>query len=262
MSGFRQFRRTSGQHINPTFIVQNGVVFSTRGDAIYALAIFPGGKATTYTVPNGTVEIGAHAFRGSIVNTVTLPTTVKKINDYAFDHCASLTGIEVNKGVTTIGTNAFSNCTAMTGVILPSTLTSLGNRAFYRDDALINIGCKATTPPVCQVSGSGTNTSTPFDAIHFTNARLRVPTGRKTAYQAANVWKLFSTITESSAMVDVIIGDVNDDGDVNITDVTTLISCVMSENTSGINVEAADMNGDGSINITDVTMLINSVLSN
>lgn len=258
-----QFRRASGQHINPKFIVQNGVVFSNRGEAIYALAIFPGGKATTYTVPNGTVEIGAHAFRGSIVNTITLPTTVKKINDYAFDHCAALTSIEVNKGVTTIGSNAFSNCTSMTAVILPSTLTSLGARAFYNDNALISIGCKAKTPPVCQIIGSGSNASSPFDAFHFSNARLRVPTGYKTAYQAANIWKLFSTITESNSMVDedVIPGDVNNDGVVNISDVTILISYAMSGN-GNINTEAADLNNDGSINISDVTLLINMVMSN
>jgi hypothetical protein len=227
------------------------------------LAIFPGGKAQTYAVPSGTKEIGAHAFRGSIVKTVTLPTTVTKINDYAFDNCAVLTGIEVNKGVTTIGSNAFSNCTSMTSVILPSTLTSLGSRAFYNDNALITIGCKATTPPVCQITGSGTNASSPFDAFHFSNARLRVPTGYKSAYQAANIWKLFSTITESSSMVDedVTPGDVNNDGVVNISDVTVLISYVLS-NSGTINVQAADLNGDGNVNISDVTMLINQVLNN
>ena len=255
-----QFRRSTGQHLNPTFIVQDGVVFSTRLDNIYALAIFPGGKTTNYTVPNGTVEIGAHAFRGSIVKTVTLPTTVKKINDYAFDHCESLTGMEVKRGVTTIGSNAFSNCTAMTSVILPSTLTTLGARAFYKDNALVNIGCKATTPPVCQVSGSGTNTSTPFDAIHFTNANLRVPTGYKTAYQAANVWKLFSTITESSAMVDIILGDVNGDGTLNVSDVTALITYILGNTPPNFVVEAANVNGDNSINVADVTLLIRMVL--
>ncbi len=258
-----QFQRRSGQHISPTYTVQNGVVFRTRFEAIYTLAIFPGGKATTYAVPSGTKEIGAHAFRGSIVTTVTLPTSVTKINDYAFDNCTALTGMEVNKGVTTIGSHAFSNCTSMTNVILPSTLTSLGSRAFYQDNALIGIGCKATTPPVCQITGSGTNASSPFDAFHFSNARLRVPTGYKSAYQAANIWKLFSTITESSAMVDedVTPGDVNNDGVVNISDVTVLISYVLS-NSGTINVQAADLNGDGNVNISDVTMLINQVLNN
>ena len=57
-------------------------------------------------------------------------------------------------------------------------------------------------------------------------------------------------------------GDVNGDGNVNITDVTMLISAIMSENYSNINTANADMNGDGIINITDVTSLINLIMSN
>ena len=53
-------------------------------------------------------------------------------------------------------------------------------------------------------------------------------------------------------------GDVNHDGQVNITDVTTLISMIMSDNTSG-NPEA-DVNSDGNVNITDVTTLITMVM--
>ena len=58
-----------------------------------------------------------------------------------------------------------------------------------------------------------------------------------------------------------MIGDVNSDNTVNITDVTILINAVMSENFSTINFDNSDMNGDGNINITDVTMLINAVMS-
>ena len=56
-------------------------------------------------------------------------------------------------------------------------------------------------------------------------------------------------------------GDVNNDGVVNITDVTVLISAVMAENFANINTTNADMNGDSFINITDVTMLINAVMA-
>ena len=68
------------------------------------------------------------------------------------------------------------------------------------------------------------------------------------------------TITETTS-VEVLLGDVNDDHEVNITDVTMLINAVMSENFSTINTANADMNGDGNINITDVTMLINAVMA-
>ena len=57
-----------------------------------------------------------------------------------------------------------------------------------------------------------------------------------------------------------LVGDVNNDNVVNITDVTTLISAVMTENFANINTTNADLNGDNTINITDVTMLINKVM--
>ena len=57
-------------------------------------------------------------------------------------------------------------------------------------------------------------------------------------------------------------GDVNGDGTVNITDVTLLISAVLSSDYSAIIEQAADMNGDGAVNITDVTLLISNVMGN
>ena len=66
-------------------------------------------------------------------------------------------------------------------------------------------------------------------------------------------------ITEAQAAG--LVGDVNNDNVVNITDVTTLISAVMTENFANINTTNADLNGDNIINITDVTMLINKVMA-
>ena len=56
-------------------------------------------------------------------------------------------------------------------------------------------------------------------------------------------------------------GDVNNDGSVNISDVTTLIDYLLSGNASGVNLDAADCNQDSSVNISDVTTLIDYLLS-
>ena len=57
-----------------------------------------------------------------------------------------------------------------------------------------------------------------------------------------------------------ILGDVNDDGNVNIADVTALINMVLSGNASVDDCPAGDINGDGNLNVADVTALINMVL--
>lgn len=54
-------------------------------------------------------------------------------------------------------------------------------------------------------------------------------------------------------------GDVNEDGEVNILDVTTLIHYLLSGDDE-INPWAADVNGNGTINISDLTDLINVLL--
>lgn len=61
------------------------------------------------------------------------------------------------------------------------------------------------------------------------------------------------TVTET------LIGDVNNDGKVSISDVTALIDLLLSEN-GGTN-PAADINGDGRTTISDVTALIDRLLS-
>ena len=58
-------------------------------------------------------------------------------------------------------------------------------------------------------------------------------------------------------------GDVNKDGEIDIADVTALISHVLSKNyaeTTSFSPDNADVNGDGDWTIADVTMLINRVL--
>ena len=55
------------------------------------------------------------------------------------------------------------------------------------------------------------------------------------------------------------IGDVNGDGEVNISDVTTLIDMLLSGDSAS---PAADVNGDKEVSIGDVTTLIDILLSN
>ena len=56
-------------------------------------------------------------------------------------------------------------------------------------------------------------------------------------------------------------GDVNDDLDVTITDVTALIDYLLKGDASVINLAAADCDLDGKVNISDVTCLISFLLS-
>ena len=66
---------------------------------------------------------------------------------------------------------------------------------------------------------------------------------------------------ELTAPVSILLGDVNGDGIVNVTDVVCLVSYILGTNTTDIILEAADVNGDGDINITDAVGITNIILT-
>jgi hypothetical protein len=66
------------------------------------------------------------------------------------------------------------------------------------------------------------------------------------------------TVTKGQAFV---IGDVNCDGHMTISDVTTLISHLLGGNPQPIDLNAANVNGDDKVSISDVTSLIDLLLN-
>ena len=57
-----------------------------------------------------------------------------------------------------------------------------------------------------------------------------------------------------------LYGDVNFDGDLNITDVITLINFVLGQTPTEEELLTADMNQDGILNILDVIQLVSEIL--
>ena len=55
-------------------------------------------------------------------------------------------------------------------------------------------------------------------------------------------------------------GDVNGDGEVNVTDVTLLVNHILGKADESFSIGNGDVNGDGEINVTDVTALVNLIL--
>jgi len=57
-----------------------------------------------------------------------------------------------------------------------------------------------------------------------------------------------------------IPGDVNADGEVNVTDIVALYSYILG-NTTGIDENVVDLNGDGEVNVTDIVSLYSIILN-
>ena len=67
----------------------------------------------------------------------------------------------------------------------------------------------------------------------------------------------FETVYSAVPAAPAAKGDLNADGQVNMTDVTTLINMILGNTAPAA---AADLNADGRVNVTDVTTLINIIL--
>ena len=91
--------------------------------------------------------------------------------------------------------------------------------------------------------------------------RLQQTTGSSSEYCFIDDIEVCYEATWEPEEPEYTSGDVNDDGAVNIADVTRLIDYLLSGDTSGINLYAADVNSDDNINIADVTNLIDILLN-
>ena len=92
--------------------------------------------------------------------------------------------------------------------------------------------------------------------------RLQQTTGSSSEYCFIDDIEICYENTWEPEEPEIIPGDVNDDGIVNISDVTTLIDYLLDNGSVTINFEATDLNGDTLINIADVTLLIDLLINN
>lgn len=81
-------------------------------------------------IPDGTTEIPAYAYKGKPIKTITIPNTVTRIGDGAFENCYSLTSISIPDKVTSIGNSAFKECKNINSIRIPNSVTSIGDEAF------------------------------------------------------------------------------------------------------------------------------------
>lgn len=87
---------------------------------------------TSVVIEEGVTSLGNNAFQTHypMIASVTFPSTLTTIGNYAFNYCTQLTTIAFPEGLTTIGEYAFYNCTRLTSITFENGLTTIGKYAF------------------------------------------------------------------------------------------------------------------------------------
>lgn len=70
---------------------------------------------------------------------VSIPESVTRIGEKAFEYCDSMIDITIPDSVTSIGDYAFQGCERLTSIIIPDSVTSIGDCAFWLCSGLANV---------------------------------------------------------------------------------------------------------------------------
>jgi hypothetical protein len=95
--------------LNPAYSSVDGVLFDKSQATLIQC---PGGRAGSYTVPNGVTGLG----------------------NFAFINCCSVTNVTIGNSVTNIGNGAFALCTNLTGVYFKGNAPSADSSVFFFDN--------------------------------------------------------------------------------------------------------------------------------
>ena len=221
------------------------------------------GKGTFYgcvglkkvDIPDSVTSIDASAFERCLaLEKVTLGNGITEIADDTFSDCRYLSEINIPDGVTRIGEEAFFDCRSLKELVLPEGLQTIGSA-----DSLRNMGVFEECRSLEKIRIPDSVTTIGENA--FENCRKLTVFGKADSAAAGFAeendinFKKYGRTTDSGK----VVGDLNDDWDVNIFDATIMQSAFAEMTDINLkdknNIALLDTNNDGKVNIRDVTQI-------
>ena len=203
-----------------TLYLQYGTKLTTIGKfAFYGCSSFRYAE-----VPPMVETIGEGAFQdcSGLEKVVFDNQKITAIENQTFYGCSSLTAIELPGSVVSIGDLAFADCDSLQRIIIPAGVTAIGDSAFARSDALVIYCYKGS-----YAHRYATEKSIPFVLL-------------------------------DSGAEGYLLGDTDDNGDVDVVDATWLQRYVALMDVGVIEetVMHGDVDGDGDPTIVDATFIM------
>lgn len=252
-------------------------------------------NVTSITLPDGVTEIGKQAFSMcSKLTSVNIPSGVKEIGDEAFLNCASLTEITLPENLTSIGIRAFYGCSKLEAITIPDSVTYLGKQAFdsctslssanipkgitVLEDMVFN-GCAITQLIVPKNINFIGKQALPKTLIHLfivnpdcqideeyymwnitTNECLISAPPHSSMREFASKYGFASTNLPGSLCDPMLMGDVNNNGEIDIADLVMLEKYLLGKGELE-EWKLADLCEDGVIDSFDLVLMRKTLIN-
>ena len=154
----------------------------------------------TTTIPRSVKRIGQMAFQNTLnMETIVIPEGVDSIKYRALAYCDHLKSLSLPSSLRYIGYEAFSGNSKLTSITIPKNVDCIDARAFYGCTNLEKIVMLREEP----VENHDEYYSNIFYGCDYSTP-LYVPYGSKKKYMAAEGWKNFTNIIEMEAIEPVV----------------------------------------------------------
>jgi hypothetical protein len=202
------------------------------------------GQLKTINLPAGLTSIGNNSFRECLsLTSITIPDSVSRLEEAVFLNCSGLTQVKLPGKLKSIPPSLFLRCSNLRDIALPVSLTSIGDSAFGDCASLASITIRAHVASF----GDGVFLRTPVTIYGD------VPSAAK-EYADKNKIPFVD-------LAKVLPGDANNDGRVDINDLTCLIDYLV-KGAACPSMKNADANSSGgNPDIEDLKTIINMIIA-
>lgn len=184
-----------------TFKYENGAIYTLDGKKLVRFC--NGSSTSAFTVPATVEVIAEYAFTGAKMYTIAFEegSSLKSIEQYAFDKCINITSISIPDSVTTMGSAALRYCDNLSSVKLPAGWTVIDKSLFGFDTKLATLKIPEGVTKICNSTFS--NNYPPIETLYLPASLTEIETS---AFSSSNKLKYVNyagTLTQRNAIKNI-----------------------------------------------------------